>query len=82
MPDVLELVQAQGFVPNLFVSLGIESANGFDNGPFHKNLSSERLAEALEIGRSIKACNGIERVLFMHSSVDNRSVERHLELVD
>lgn len=76
-PDILEVLQAQGFLPNWAIMLGIESANGFDYGPFHKNLSETRLEEALGIGRKIKQCDGIERVLFAHSSVDNREVIRN-----
>lgn len=76
-PDITEKLQEIGFEPNLAVLLGIESANGFDNTPWHKNLSRRRFREALQIGKSIRECTGVEdRVIFIHSSVDNREVIR------
>ncbi len=79
---IKELVSKR-YIPDWAVFLGIESANGFDEGIAHKNLSDKRRLEAIAIGREIKKKVGnVTDVLFVHSLVDNRTVERVFEEVD
>ena len=81
--EIAAKLESRRYIPNWAVFLGVESANGFDGGIAHKNLSNERRLEAIDIGREIKRrVRNVEDVLFLHSLVDNRTVERVFEKVD
>lgn len=81
--EFLEALESKRYIPNWAIFLGIESANGFDEGIAHKNLSNKRILEAIAIGREIKTkVKNVAGVLFVHSLVDNVTVERVFEKAD
>lgn len=57
---------------------GLETAHGFDIGPLHKNLSNEKISEAVLLGKRIKEkVSGVENIVYTHYDIDNREIVPH-----